>query len=390
MDNTEELRVKVLVELKRLELLKASSSKKAYRSLHLASVRMHLQHHQAWIQANFPRYARYLANGKDVIPSKIKPCLVEVDQQWQADVFRLARLSWSLPFSKGYGRRNRFIIFDSSNEKVIGIIGLQSPPLDFAARDKLFTYPQNKKVDLVNQTMDVYTLGALPPYNYLLGGKLVALAAASNEVRAAYQKRYEGKVTQMEGKILPAQLVALTTTSAFGKSSIYNRLRYQGRSIAESLGYTEGFGSFHLATLYPELRKLLDDQGIPTQGGFGVGPRIVWQTMDRALRKLGFSKSLLKHGLKREAFLFRLTSNLESFMKGEATTPEYYDQSFDDLSKWWIERWLLPRSDRVTEWQNWQKQELQDYLFLKNLTIFQCNDAIEDVETISEELAFTF
>src|SRR5262249_37203992 len=155
-------------------------------------------------------------------------------EQWHSDLFRLARLTWSLPFSRGYGRRLRFLVLDEANEKLIGVIGLQSPPLDFAARDRRFKYPNGKKIEFVNQTMDIYTLGAVPPYNRLLGGKLIALAAASNEVQESYKRKYNGRVTEMENNILPSHLVALTTTSAFGKSSIYNRLKYKDRLIAQS------------------------------------------------------------------------------------------------------------------------------------------------------------
>ena len=119
----------------------------------------------------------------------------------------------------------RFRIFDKANDKLIGIFGLQSPPITFPVRDCLFTYPEGRKTELINQTMDVFTLGALPPYNRLLGGKLVALSVTSNEVRKDYRSVYAGRKTEMERRVIPAHLVALTTTSAFGRSSIYKRLK---------------------------------------------------------------------------------------------------------------------------------------------------------------------
>jgi len=103
----------------------------------------------------------------------------------------------------------------------------------------------------------------------------------------------------MERRILPPHLVALTTTSAFGRSSLYNRLKYRDVAIAESLGYTEGYGTFHLMELYPLFREFLESQGISTYGGFGTGPRRKWQTMVRALERLGFSAEFLRHGIKR-------------------------------------------------------------------------------------------
>jgi hypothetical protein len=265
----------------------------------------------------------------------------------------------------------RFLVMDEANSKLIGLLALQSPPLSFPARDRLFQYPPGRKTELVNQTMDIQTLGAVPPYDRLLGGKLVALAAASNEVRQAYRRKYTGRVTEMEGRILPAHLVALTTTSAFGRSSLYNRLRYNSTLIAESLGYTDGYGSFHLMELYPLFRQLLESEGISTRGGFGTGPRIKWQTMVRALERLGFSRDLLRHGVKREAFLFPLVDNLKDYMEGRAAEPAYRHLPFADLAAYWHERWLLPRAVRVNGWQEWKRDEIKDVLMLSQLEVDQ-------------------
>jgi hypothetical protein len=255
---------------------------------------------------------------------------------------------------------------DETNGKLIGLLALQSPPLSFPARDRLFQYPPGRKTELVNQTMDIQTLGAVPPYDRLLGGKLVALAAVSSEVRAAYQRKYSGRKTEMEGRILPAHLVALTTTSAFGRSSLYNRLRYNGAVVAESLGYTDGYGSFHLMELYPLFREFLESQGISTRGGFGTGPRRKWQTMVRALERLGFSRDLLRHGVKREAFLFPLVDNLKDYMEGWAAVPAYRDLPFADLAAYWRERWLLPRAERVDGWREWKQDKIKDALMLSH------------------------
>ncbi len=336
--------------------------KAGMRQIHEPAVQLELATQQEWLERNLPRYLNFFANGDDIIPERIDPALVEVTTRQHRDLFRVARLLWSLPFSKGYGRRLRFLIVDQANDKLIGLLALQSPPLSFPARDRLFQYPPGRKTELVNQTMDIQTLGAVPPYDYLLGGKLVALVAASNEVRQRYWQKYVGRTTEMERRILPAHLIALTTTSAFGRSSLYNRLKYRDVTIAESLGYTEGFGTFHLMELYPLFREFLESQGISTYGGFGTGPRRKWQTMVRALERLGFSAEFLRHGIKREVFLFRLIDNLEAYMEGRDTAPVYRNLPFSDLVAWWRERWLLPRVERVHEWKEWRNEEIKNRL----------------------------
>lgn len=333
--------------------------------MHRPASQLEIANRRDWLQQHLPKILPFFAEGEEVVPEWVDPALVEVTTEQQHNLFRVARLLWSIPFSKGYGRRLRFLVIDQSNGKLIGLLALQSPPLSFPARDRLFRYPPGRKTELVNQTMDIQTLGAVPPYNRLLGGKLVALIAASNEVRQAYQGKYSGRATEMEGRILPPHLVALTTTSAFGRSSLYNRLRYKGMAIAESIGYTEGYGIFHLLELYPLFRQLLESQGISTRGGFGTGPRRKWQTIVRALNQLGLPSDLLYHGIKREVFLFRLIDNLEAYMEGRDTEPIYRDLPFADLVTWWRERWLLPRAERVDGWKAWRKEEIKRVLLME-------------------------
>lgn len=338
--------------------------KNRLRQVHRPAQQLEVTAHQNWLRHHLPHYLPFFANGHEVTPERIDPSLVEVTTKQQRHLFRVARLLWSLPFSKGYGRRLRFLIMDRANGKLIGLLALQSPPLSFPARDRLFRYPPNQKTAMVNQTMDIYTLGAVPPYNHLLGGKLIALAAAANEIRQAYWCKYGDHATQMEQRILPPHLVALTTTSAFGRSSLYNRLTYKGTPVAESLGYTEGYGTFHLMELYPLFRQFLESQGVSTRGGFGVGPRRKWQTMVRALERLGLSSELIRHGIKREVFLFRLVDNLEAYMEGRDTEPVYRNWSFSELVRWWRERWLLPRSLRVDRWRAWRQEEIEGLLLI--------------------------
>lgn len=361
----DELRRLVLEELETLGfsfderqyLVPPTSGKDAIKRLHEPSRDAQLVKAQKWITWALPRYSCYFAEGQEISPSNISPRLIQVEEEWQANLFRLGRYYWSIAYSSGFGRRLRYLIIDENNGKLIGIFGLQSPPISFPARDKLFSYPLSRKTELVNQTMDIYTLGALPPYSRLLGGKLVALAASSNEVRSHYASVYSQRKTQMEERVLPAHLVALTTTSAFGRSSIYNRLTYRGNSIAESLGFTEGYGNFHLQRLYPKLKEYLAAEEIDTVGGYGTGPKRSWQIMRRALDKIGIKGDALKHGVRREAFLFRLTTNLEEYMSGVVEQPQYLDLPFTELANYWKDRWLLGRAERVDGWHKWVRED---------------------------------
>lgn len=368
----DELRKLIVEELTKLQfqfdetgyLVPPNNSKDAIRKLHKSSRQIELENSHTWIKTALKKYRHFFADGTDITPEKIKPNLVLVSDKWQHDLFRLARYTWALPYSQGFGRRMRYLLIDESNEKLMGIFALQSPPISFPARDKLFTYPDGRKTELVNQTMDIHTLGAVPPYGRLLGGKLAALAAVSNEVRQDYKEKYTDRVTEMEKRTLPAHLVALTTTSAFGRSSIYNRLKYKEILIGTSIGFTEGFGSFHLMNLYPLFKEFLESAGVNTNGGYGTGPRRKWQIMRAALERLGLPGDLLKHGVKREAFLFPLIDNLENYMNGTEHQPKFKDLPFTALAEFWKERWLLPRSARVDGWHKWDSEEIANSIII--------------------------
>jgi putative protein kinase ArgK-like GTPase of G3E family len=53
---------------------------------------------------------------------------------------------------------------------------------------------------------------------------MVALALTCNEIREAYKEKYKKYISIIKGRKLEPELLFITTTSAFGKSSLYNRL----------------------------------------------------------------------------------------------------------------------------------------------------------------------
>jgi hypothetical protein len=338
-------------------------SREVVKKLHQPACESEIRKAATWIRIAWKKHSHWFANGSDIVPELINPVLQQVITREHKEVFRLARYTWSLPFSRGFGRRLQFLVIDDHSKKLIGILGMQSPPLSFPARDRKFEIPKDRKPQLVNQTLDIYTLGAIPPFNLLLGGKLVALAAASNEVRAAYHQKYKSRATEMEDRKIPANLVALTTTSAFGRSSIYNRLKYANIVTYEHLGYTEGYGAFHLDALYPLFKQFLELKGINTQGGYGTGPRRKWQIINLASDLLGIPRGLLKNGVKREAFLIPLIENLSSFLSGSREKPRYIDVKFATLAEFWKQRWMLPRFESQHTWREWNKES--NFLFLR-------------------------
>lgn len=305
---------------------------------------------------DFRELSRYFPEPGSINPILIRPVLIEVGESrtLEGRLFRLLRAYWSMPFSKGYGRRLRFIVMDSHHEAVIGAIGLQSPSADLKCRDDYLGIGKSEKLTVVNRTLDAYTVGASPTYAPLLGGKLVAGLIHSEMIRQAYRRKY-GNHSADPSSSLP-DLLAVTTTSAFGRSSIYNRLKFQGRNLAKPLGFTKGFGTVHLEGVYPHIVAWLKDRGKHVPAGFGNGPKVRWQNVIHALDELGISRNYLSHGLEREVFIFEFADDIaRAHSQCEQTLkPPFDDSAWADF---WLDRWCLKRAATRPDWHMFSTSE---------------------------------
>src|SRR5206468_6212023 len=106
-------------------LVAPADSKDAIRRLHAMQRQELLAKNSGFIEERWPELKMHFASGCELHPSAIMPRLESVNAaSWQSDLFRLASLSWSVPVSPGYGRRMRFLVWDDSNGKLIGLLAL--------------------------------------------------------------------------------------------------------------------------------------------------------------------------------------------------------------------------------------------------------------------------
>ena len=325
----------------------ADLSKENLRKLHNTAVAHKVEKSKPGLFKHQDKLQQMIASGTDVDPDKIRPVLIEVQPDSKEELlFRYATLHWSIPVSSGYGRRLRFIVVDEYNEKLIGVLGLGDPIFNLGKRDCWIGWTKDDRRERLHQIMDAFVLGAVPPYSYLLCGKLVAMLAASDQVRDAFHRKYAGRSSVIRGRLLSSQLVSVTTASALGRSSIYNRLNFRGRKLYQSVGFTQGSGEFHFANgLYSALSAYADRHCDATakHNLWGIGFRNRREIVKKSLPKLGLSSEWLYHGVKREVFVIPLAENTRQILRGEESKPVWYSQSADDLYEWFRERWLLGR-----------------------------------------------
>jgi hypothetical protein len=156
--------------------------------------------------------------------------------------------------------------------------------------------------------------------------------------------------------------VAITTTSALGRSAIYNRLRLDGISYLESIGFTGGYGHFHFPrALFDEMRDYLKYRKDPYANNhqYGDGPNWRLRSIRRALHLLGMNPDLLKHGLAREVFVSHLADNAVDVLSGRRKRPKYGSLlTATNVAQLAISRWMLPRALRDESYRQVTREEI--------------------------------
>lgn len=341
------------------------SGKDAIRSLHRAQRQERLSANRAFIARRGASLMRYFASGSEVEPEKISPVLERVSSgSLHGDLFRLATLSWSVPVSNGFGRRLRYLVWDQHNGKLIGLIAIGDPVFNLAVRDKFIGWDTHDRSARLVNVMDAYVLGALPPYNALLGGKLVACLLRSRDLYDDFARAYGATTGVISREAKKARLLAITTTSSMGRSSVYNRLKLDGIPYLEPIGYTGGWGHFHIPDrLFGELRDYLReiDHTYADQHAFGQGPNWRLRTTRAALAALGFKEDLLKHGIQREVFISRLARNATGILQTGKGRPDVAGLlSAREIAGLAVERWMMPRATRMPAYRDWTTEHLID------------------------------
>jgi hypothetical protein len=277
-------------------------------------------------------------------------------------LFRYASLHWSIPTSSGYGRRLRFLVEDAHNGKLIGLFGLCDPVFSVAARDAWVGWDFGMRKKRLRNVMEAFILGSVPPYSMLLGGKLVAMLCGSDEVRRAFQRKYGQGESLINNTSADGRLAMIATTSALGRSSIYNRLRYHDRLLMQSVGYTSGWGEFQFSNgAYSQLRDYAEEYCDKTakHASWGTGFRNRREVVRRVLAHVGLSGNLMNHGIRRELFVMPLAINTREFLRGEHQRLLWFHQPADELAAFFRDRWLMGRAERNPEFSEYSNESFR-------------------------------
>ena len=217
--------------------------------------------------------------------------------------------------------------------------------------------------------MELNVCGAIPPYNEILGGKLVALLATSPQVIHDYKERYADKASEIASRLKgmpvcrPADLVYVGTTSLYYVgSSQYNRLKMPGSIfnadfdiVWKKLGMTIGFGTMHISKATTmSLTEATSDGFNRINHVFGEGASPKMRLLTMSIRELlestnEDSKDFSKHAMSRIVYGACLAENTFDYLLGKESKPKYYTDMADYVSgtqkiiDFWRNRWLKSR-----------------------------------------------
>ena len=229
----------------------------------------------------------------------------------------------------------------------------------------------NRKRKIGSNMMEIVVCGSIPPYNELLGGKLVSILSCSPRVISDYTHKYENQISEiasrMKGEevIRDSHLAYLGTTSLYAVgSSQYNRIKApfkDGQPIEfRKMGVTEGYGTVFFSkettSLFSSILKLQDGgKRIGHVFGEGTSPR--FRMISRGLASIGIrAEAFLKHYSPRIVYSIDLAKNTKEFLMGYEDQVDYgYDledeavveQKTQELIEYWYQRWLTSRLTSV-------------------------------------------
>jgi hypothetical protein len=223
--------------------------------------------------------------------------------------------------------------------------------------------------------MNIQVCGAIPPYNHILGGKLVAMALTGPEVIDSYRSKYEGYTSKiasaMKGEpvVKNNEVAFLDTTGLFKVGSAqYDRVRVpapSGQIEYEEAGTTAGYGSVQFgASARKRLSQVTEivENRKAVKGRFGEGVAPKMRKIRRGIENLGLDGELLKHESPRVIYTVPLASDFREFLFGLTDEPDYF-WLFDDVAEeqqqvydHWKSRWVSKRVQK-----DWVLEDIRSF-----------------------------
>jgi len=290
---------------------------------------------------------------------KLQPILElsngDLAERWNA----IRTFSSTMKNNSNIGRNLFYTVKDEPTGKYLGVICISSDFLDLTPRDKAIGWSRDVKTQqgMINHTAIGSTIVPLQPlgYNYM-GGKLLALLCLDDRIQKDWKERYGDT------------LVAVTTTSLYGKAKAGGLSQYDGLEHWNAMGFSSGSVAFEpkrttskmiydwIKENYP--RKYFEWWDAKNTQGLPLKRDHKNRSLNFAYPKLGIPKQLIRTEHQRGIYFAPLYNNTNEYLRKEITDDQLV-KSFDTSTKALTDIWktkyakgrisMLKKKDKVSK-----------------------------------------
>lgn len=267
---------------------------------------------------------------------KLRPVIVFVDpkDKVKMEEWLLLRIFiHTMEFEQNPGRFLRFTIYDETSGKVLGVASLGSDVISITVRDKWIGWDEETRIKkgMIRHSAIATTIVPTQPLGYnFLGGKLIASMMCMPAVQQAWKDLYD------------ETLVGITTTSLYGKHSMYQRIPFW-----KELGETNGRIMLKPTDDYYEfwhhwLQEHKPEEYKKKTSGGGEGPAtgIKQKILVMIMQELKMKQSTYMHGFQRGVYYSQFYENTREYLRGEIDESKLVplkklESGMDSVMNWW-------------------------------------------------------
>jgi hypothetical protein len=240
----------------------------------------------------------------------------------------------SAPHKGRSGRQLYYFVVDLNSKGVLGIIDVGSDVEALTNRDNHIGWKDaSTRRNRLKYIGNLGTAVAVAPFGLLTGGKLISVLSTCSKVAEDWQTRYGD------------ELAAISTTSLFGKSSQYNRLKefkYLGVKTSE---FASSFISPYGVKL---MRSFILGSTLGTDrfaGKGSLGPIDLMRVSLDILKWRGIKLPRMDRGV----YFAERGPNALSFLRGDDLNFIEASKSQEEFIEWWLDRWYSMRLPKVMD-----------------------------------------
>jgi hypothetical protein len=229
--------------------------------------------------------------------------------------------------SKNNIRIIKILLKDKNTNKYLGIIELSSDFYSLANREEHIGWNNIVKKNNLKYILCISTCVGLQPIAHNLNiGKLLSVLVFSKEIEEYFYNKFG------------YYYVAVSTTSLYGKSIQYDRLKE-----LKFIGYTKGYGTSQIPEyIYEQMIIFFKKYYINEYkklSGSGKLRKIVFIS-----RLFGYNNNLVFHGNKRGIYFGYINEQSKKYLMGEISEFNVNNlRTVDEIINWWKNRWAVNR-----------------------------------------------